>query len=229
MTKVKESGKLPTVMPDDQVADAIVNRRLRWLMLIGLTFEFGLIFYTRSMQIMYRFNFFTEGTFFTWFSGAQLAAISLISLANAYLSFVAGRLINMRAWLCAGLFALVLTLSELLAIHERIAPFSGSLFAAIGLASLKSSFWDIPVFLVYGVTAILIWRYLRADLNRSHAVKFLLSTGFILMSISLALDIFGSRILLVLWEDSFKLIGFFFFLAAFTGSLLLKLQRRGLN
>jgi hypothetical protein len=208
------------------------ERDMRLFVIYGTTLLIGLVAVTRYMQKLYRFNFFTEGTFFTWFSGAILVAAACAAFAGSYLISTTGRSAGRGrhtwGWVGMGLFAFLLALDDWFEIHETIAPYSGRLLQALNI-HVKDSYWDLPYFAVYGVIALGCWWLIKADIYRSSSAKNYLFIGVGLEAIGIFLDTWGSGKLLVMWEDSFKIIGFFFILAAFTTSLLHKINALSLG
>lgn len=194
--------------------------------LIALGFlEIALIVYTRRLSVIHHANLFSEGTFFTWFSAAQIGALSLAAFGNALLAGKrSGRFgATVRPWLMASSFFAILALDEAIGIHERVAQLSGKLITWVALPT-SDAFWDVPFFALYGAAGLAIWLALKGEFDlRRWSGKYLVAGVFLLM-VAVILDLFMAGILLVFWEDSFKLLGFLFLLGALASSALKKRQ-----
>jgi hypothetical protein len=203
------------------------ERDIRTFLIYGTVFLIALVALTRYMQKLYRFNFFTEGTFFTWFSSTILLAAAFAAFTGAYLISAADRSPERKrhtwGWIGMGLFGFLLAVDDWFEIHETIAPYSGQLLEALNI-HVKDSYWDLPYFALYGLMALGFWWLIKADISRSRSAKNYLFIGVGLEAIGIFLDTWGSGKFLVMWEDSFKIIGFFFILAAFLTSLLHKIN-----
>lgn len=76
-------------------------------------------------------------------------------------------------------------------IHEAVNPYSGRLLQSFSI-DVKSSLWELPLFSVYGILALLIWAYWRDDLSRSEQSLTFIWTGIIFLAIGVFLDTAGS-------------------------------------
>lgn len=203
------------------------KHHLRWFVFFGLALELTLIVLTRYLQVRTGVSYFTEGTYFTWFSSMQLATTAVVALIISYLVWVSDpsgfRLKNTMAWLSAGVFGFYLALTEWFSLHETVAPYSGKLLESVGI-NVKNWYWDLLIFSVYGFIGLVVWLLIRYDLNKFEPSKFYLSLGFIALSIGVILDTAGSHVFFVVWEDSFKILGFFFLLSSFIGILMHKIH-----
>ena len=207
----------------------IPKRHIKRFVFTGLFLELALIILTRFLQIQRGFNFFTEGTSFTWISAIQLVSTGLVAFAIAYLISISDRSKkrsrDVFAWIGAGALGLFFSVTEWFSVHEAIAPYSGKVFDYVGLQNIKDSYWDLLIFSVYVLAAIAVWLFIKRDLYQFELSKLYLLIGALMLFVGIVLDTAGSGIFFVVWEDSFKLLGFFFILSSFLGNLIYKLDK----
>jgi len=226
-----ESAELSLSKVEDAVLGdlEIPKRHIKRFVITGLFLELALIMLTRFLQIQKGFNFFTEGTYFTWISAIQLVSTGLVAFAIAYLISISEKSKKVSrdvfAWLGAGFLGLFFSVTEWFSVHEAVAPYSGKVFNYFGLQSVKDSYWDLLIFSIYVFAAVAVWFFIKKDLYQFELSKLYLLIGVLLLSIGLILDTAGSGIFFVVWEDSFKLLGFFFILSSFLGNLIYRLDK----
>ena len=226
----KESAELNLSKVNDVALGdlKVPSRHIKRFVFTGLFLEISLIVFTRYLQIQNHFNYFTEGTYFTWISAIQLASIGFVAFMIAYLISVSDSSIkrsgNIYAWIGAGALGLFLSVTEWFQVHEAVAPYSGKVFNYVGLGHVKDSYWDLLIFSVYILAAIVVWSSIKKDLYKFELSKLYLLIGALMMFIGIVFDTAGSGIFYVVWEDSFKLLGFFFILSSFLGNFFFKLD-----
>lgn len=203
----------------------------KYKLLIATIIGFEILFigFTKYQSIIIGVNLFTENTFYTRVSAVQISLIAATALINSLWTAEGGLQKNpSRTWLFTAAFATFLGFDETFELHEALSIYSGEIFRLIGL-QVKSSLWDIPLFIGYAVIAYWLWYGLKKDMSVVPPAQFLAYGGVTLLALSIFFDIALHKVVPVVWEDGFKLLGFLFIWLSFLTVTIFKLRLKKIS
>ncbi len=205
------------------------STRFKLLVAAIIGFEILFIGFTKYQSILTGVNLFTENTFYTRVSAVQISLIAATALINSLLTGEGGLLKKpYLTWLYTAAFTTFLGFDETFELHEAISKYSGEIFRLIGL-QVKSSLWDIPLFLGYAVIAYWLWYGLKKDMSVVPLARLFGFIGVAMLALSIFFDIGLHKVVPIVWEDGFKLLGFLFIWLSFLTVTIFKLRFRKIS